>query len=329
MSSVPPLSDDLPDWPVDLCVSTESAGERLDSFVTAKLSNFSRAAVQRAIAEGQVLIEGEVAKASQRLKAGWQVEVAGIDTIRPGPEPEEIPLDILHEDDWLIVVNKPAGMIVHPAKGHWQGTLASALAFSFEQLSKAGGPTRPGIVHRLDRDTSGVIVVAKHDRAHHALAAQFHDRTVDKEYLAIVRGVPDRDADVVDRPIGQHPKIREQMAIRPDDPAAKPAVTKLEVVERFERFALIKAMPKTGRTHQIRVHLASIGLPVLCDKLYGGSSQSTAADLGISNDQQVILARQALHARQLSLGHPQTGARITFEAPLPEDISAVISCLRS
>ncbi|MGI9455062.1 MAG: RluA family pseudouridine synthase, partial [Aeoliella sp.] len=144
-----------------------------------------------------------------------------------------------------------------------------------------------------------------------------------------VRGVPDRDADVVDRPIGQHPKVREQMAIRLDDPAAKPAVTKLEVVERFERFALIKAMPKTGRTHQIRIHLASLGFPVLCDKLYGGASQVTAAELGLVDGDQIVLGRQALHARRLSLGHPQTGERISFEAPLPEDISAVISCLRS
>ena len=179
----------------------------------------------------------------------------------------------------IVVVNKPAGMIVHPAKGHWEGTLASALAHHFGTLSGRGGPTRPGIVHRLDRDTSGVIVVAKNDQAHDALAAQFKSREVEKEYLAIVVGVPDRDRDVIDEPIGDHPTQREKKAIRREDPSARPAVTVYEVVERFAGYALVRALPKTGRTHQIRIHLAHIGYPVLCDRLYGGRAIITELEL--------------------------------------------------
>lgn len=325
--SAPIAGDELPAWPLEFAAPEEATGKRLDAFLSQRFSQYSRAAVQRAIAAGQVLVEGEKPKPSLKLEAGWRIAVAEIETQREGPQPEDIPLDILYEDDWLVAVNKPAGMIVHPAKGHWNGTLAAALAFRFEQLSSTGGPTRPGIVHRLDRDTSGVIVVARHDRAHDALAAQFKDRTTEKEYWAIVRGQPDRDADVIDRPIGPHPKIREQMAIRVGDPQAKQALTTFEVVERFERFALLKVLPKTGRTHQIRVHLASIGLPILCDKLYGGSSEVTSGQIG-GDGSQVVLSRQALHARKLTLGHPQTGDRITFEAPLPDDLAATIACLR-
>jgi len=338
--------DELPAWPMEFAAPDEAAGKRLDAFLAKTFPQYSRAAVQRAIAAGQVKVEAEKPKPSLKLEAGWQIAIAEIETEREGPEPEDIPLDILYEDDWLVAVNKPAGMIVHPAKGHWSGTLAAALAFRFKQLSTTGGPTRPGIVHRLDRDTSGVIIVAKHDRAHEALAAQFKNRTTEKEYWAIVRGQPDRDADVIDRPIGPHPKIREQMAIRAGDPKSKEAVTTFEVVERFERFALLKVLPKTGRTHQIRVHLASIGLPILCDKLYGGSSTISRWQVegGLINpfakdfDSRRhklhrrfgdILKRQALHARRITLGHPQTGERISFEAALPNDLADTIACLRN
>ena len=192
-----------------------------------------------------------------------------------GAAPENIPLDILYEDEWLAAINKPPGMVVHPAKGHWAGTLTSALQFHFDTLSGAGGPTRPGIVHRLDRDTSGVFVVAKTDRAHFALADQFEQRTVEKEYFALVCGNPDRDRDLIDLPIGVHPYQREKMAIRRDHPTSRPAQrsTKSSSDSRaLQRFAL---MPKTGRTHQIRVHLSSIGCPVLCDRYYGGRTVLT------------------------------------------------------
>ena len=329
--SNPPTADEPDNWPVRLQVDEESAGRRLDAFLAEKLASYSRAAIQRAIAAGKVEVYGQAAKPSLKLDPGTQITVAQIEVPRPGPVPQEIPLDILHEDEWIAVVNKPPGMVVHPAKGHWQGTLASALAFRFGELSSTGGPTRPGIVHRLDRDTSGVIVVAKHDRAHEALAAQFKDRTVRKEYWAIARGVPDRDADVIDKPIGPHPKMREAKAVRPDHPEAKPAITTFEVVERFARFSLLKVLPKTGRTHQIRVHLASIGLPILCDKLYGGSTEIRRGELWANGEDgdEVVLARQALHARELEINHPDSGKRMTFAAPLPADIELTLACLRS
>ena len=179
------------------------------------------------------------------------VVVRQIDVPREGPAPQEIPLSILHEDDAIVVVDKPAGMIVHPAKGHWEGTLASALAHHFGTLSGRGGPTRPGIVHRLDRDTSGVIVVAKNDQAHDALAAQFKSRQVEKEYLAIVVGVPDRDRDVIDEPIGDHPTHREKKAIRREDASARPAVTEYEVVERFAGYR-VRASAAARRAARIK-----------------------------------------------------------------------------
>ena len=325
-----------PAWPQTLVVDESAVGKRLDAYLAACFSTYSRASVQRAIAAGQVTVVDQEVKPALRLELGWTIHVSGIETVRSGPEPEDIPLEILYEDDWMVVVNKPSGMVVHPAKGHWQGTLAAALAFRFGELSTTGGPQRPGIVHRLDRDTSGVIVVAKHDRAHEALAAQFKNRTTEKEYWAIVRGVPDRDADAIDKPIGPHPKLREAMAIRPGHPDAKEALTTFEVLERFSRFSLLKALPKTGRTHQIRVHLTSMGFPILCDKLYGGSDRVTAEELsknykGVppSIDAVPVLTRQALHARRLSIAHPDSGERMTFEAPLPKDIEQVLECLRT
>jgi 23S rRNA pseudouridine1911/1915/1917 synthase len=229
-------------------------------------------------------------------------------------------------------------MIVHPAKGHWEGTLASALAHHFGQLSGRGGPTRPGIVHRLDRDTSGVIVVAKNDQVHDALAAQFKARQVVKEYLAIVSGVPDRDRDVIDEPIGAHPTHREKKAIRRADPSARNALTQYEVVERFACYALLRALPKTGRTHQIRIHLAHVGFPVLCDRLYGGRARLAELELippnksaeasAAANSPEPLLKRQALHAHRLTLTHPTSGKQTTFEAALPADMLQTLEALR-
>lgn len=330
-----------PKWPRDFTVVEVEVGQRLDQFLVAKLGDYSRAAIQRAIAAGHVSVGNEPVKPALRLELGWPVRVVSVEVTREGPEPEAIPLEILYEDDDLVVVNKPPGMIVHPAKGHWRGTLAAALAHHFQQLSTSAGADRPGIVHRLDRDTSGVIVVAKHDRAHDHLASQFKARTVEKEYLAIVRGVPDRDADVIDKPIGPHPKIREAKAIRPGHPEAKEALTVIEVVERFERFSLLRARPKTGRTHQIRVHLASVGLPILCDKIYGGSDRATryellpsrgGSPLAVTGDQtghESVLTRQALHAARLSFDLPSSGKRVAFEAPLPADLADTLACLRN
>jgi 23S rRNA pseudouridine1911/1915/1917 synthase len=309
-------------------------------FLAERMPAFSRAVLRRAIDVGHVRVDGGACKASLRLRDGSRVVVAQLDVPRPGPAPQAIPLSILYEDESIVVVDKAAGMIVHPAKGHWEGTLASALAHHFGRLSGRGGPTRPGIVHRLDRDTSGVIVVAKNDQAHDALAAQFKTRSVEKEYLAIVVGVPDRDRDVIDEPIGAHPTQRVKKAIRREDASARPAVTMYEVVERFIGYALVRARPKTGRTHQIRVHLAHAGYPVLCDRLYGGRARISELELiprdKIGHDtvererlaERILLDRQALHAQRLSIDHPTTGERMTFEAPLPDDMQRTLAELR-
>ena len=229
-----------------------------------------------------------------------------------------------------MVVNKPPGMVVHPARGHWSGTLAGALQFHFgPSLSSSGGPTRPGIVHRLDRDTSGVILVARTDQSHHKLAMQFQNRTIEKEYFAIVAGRPDLDRDFIDRSIGVHPQQREKMAILRDEPASRPAQTFYQVQERFDGFATVQVLPKTGRTHQIRVHLSHIGCPVLCDRQYGGRAQITRGEIRRDpHDGLVLLARQALHARRLRLVHPASGKPMEVEAPLPADLAGVLAELR-
>jgi 23S rRNA pseudouridine1911/1915/1917 synthase len=313
----------------EFTVAGSDIGQRLDVFLAAKLPQYSRAYLRRGIDAGGATVGGGAAKASHRLREGERVRFFLPELPREGPQPEEIPLDILYEDEDIAAVNKPPGMVVHPAKGHWKGTLASALAHHFSSLSTAGGATRPGIVHRLDRDTSGVILVAKTDAAHMALAEQFEQRGVEKEYAAIVVGSPPRDRDLVDRPIGAHPYQREKMAIRQDHPTVREAQTFYEVVGRFAGFALVRVLPKTGRTHQIRVHLASIGCPVLCDRLYGGRARITRRELVGGEDGTVVLERQALHARRLAFRHPRTGAPLEIAAPMAGDLETVMELLRA
>ncbi len=321
---------------LELTVSVADAGQRLDAFLARSVPKYSRVQLRRVIGSGGVLVNGQGTKVALRLSAGDRVTVILPPMNAAGPHPENIPLDILYEDDAIIAVNKPPGMVVHPARGHWSGTLASALSFHFQQLSRVGGETRPGIVHRLDRDTSGVMVVAKTDPMHFALAAQFENRTTEKEYFAITAGVPDRDRDFVEQPIGMHPHQREKMAIRAGHSTSREASTFYEVAERFAGFAAVRVLPKTGRTHQIRVHLAHIGCPVLCDKLYGGRASITSGELRrhlppgppAADDGEVVLARQALHARRIKLAHPATGEPIEFTAPLPADLAAVLEVLR-
>ena len=328
-----PVDETEEDEPLVLVASADEAGSRLDAFLARRLSKYSRVQLRKVIGAGGVRVNQQGTKVAHRLAAGDRVSVVLPPMNSAGPHPENIPLDVLYEDDCVIAVNKPPGMVVHPARGHWSGTLASALSYHFQQLSKVGGETRPGIVHRLDRDTSGVMVVAKTDPMHFALAAQFENRTTEKEYLAITAGVPDRDRDIIEQPIGIHPHQREKMAIRAGHSTSREATTFYEVQERFAGFAVVKVLPKTGRTHQIRVHLAHIGCPVLCDKLYGGRTQITRGQLRrgnlVTENDEVILSRQALHAARIKLAHPATGQPIEFTAPLPADLQRVLDELRS
>ncbi len=316
---------------VELVVSQEHAGWRLDWFLAEQLRGHSRVKLRELINANGVTVDGHRTKASHRLVPGQRVVVVRMPELaRAIHAAEEIPLSILYEDDWMVAVDKPPGMVVHPARGHWKGTLTAALQWHFDTLSQVGGPSRPGVVHRLDRDTSGVIVVAKHDQAHHALAQQWQDRTVEKEYFALVSGRPDRDRDYVDEPIGFHPRQREKMAIRRDDPRSRPARSFYEVTERFSGYAAVRIVPETGRTHQIRVHLAHLGCPVLCDAQYGGRPQLTRGEVrGDPNDETVLLARQALHAARLRLNHPKTGQPLELVAPLPADLAGTLAEIRA
>ncbi|WP_390620395.1 RluA family pseudouridine synthase [Stieleria varia] len=315
----------------DFVVTQAGDGQRIDLFLTQACDGYSRTQIRAAVQNDGATIDGRIVRPSFRLRAGQQLRFRVPDEMTDDVVPENIALDILYEDDGLVVVNKPAGMVVHPARGNWTGTLTSALAHRFQSLSDIGGPTRPGIVHRLDRDTSGVIVVAKTNATHIHLADQFHDRHVEKEYFAITMGPIDRDRDVIDMPIGRHPYQRDKMAIREGHETSKPASTFYEVIRRCGRFTQVRVRPKTGRTHQIRVHLSHIGTPILCDRLYAGhsvvprwmllgESQSAAKS-------DIVLSRQALHARRLTFSHPQTGKEMTFEAPIPEDLQRAIDVI--
>ncbi|MEX0677301.1 MAG: RluA family pseudouridine synthase [Pirellulales bacterium] len=321
--------DELKSQARELVVPEGLSGARLDWYLARQFPAYSRVLLRKAINAAGVKIDGRRVKAAHKLRAGERITIVLPERAREGPRPENIPLDILYEDAGMAVINKPPGMVVHPGKGHWAGTLTAALQFHFDQLSSAGGPMRPGIVHRLDRDTSGVIVVAKTDQVHLRLARQFENRTVEKEYFALCAGVPDRDRDMIDLPVGLHPHQREKMAVRRDHSTSREAQTFYEVAERFDGYSAIRVLPKTGRTHQIRLHLANIGCPVLCDRLYGGRAGMTRGEISRDpSDTAVLLARQALHARRLKIENPTTGEPVEFVAPLPSDIEATLTALR-
>lgn len=321
----------LSSQPVELTVEAAEAGHRLDAVLASRFPDYSRVHLRRVISAGGVQVDGRGGKPAYRLKEGQRVSIALPEIPREAPRPENIPLEVLYQDEQVVVVNKPPGMVVHPSRGHWSGTLASALQFHFgPALSTSGGASRPGIVHRLDRDTSGVLLVARNDQAHSKLAKQFAARSIEKEYFALVSGCPQRDRDFIDCPIGFHPHVRQKMAIRRDDAASRPAQTFYEVLERFDGFAALRLLPKTGRTHQIRVHLNHIGCPVLCDRQYGGRSRITRGEIRRDPaDATVLLDRQALHARRLRFLHPVTGLPLEVEAPLPDDIAGMMAELRA
>jgi 23S rRNA pseudouridine1911/1915/1917 synthase len=318
---------------LDLSVKRKVEGSRLDQYLVSAFPGFSRSVLQKVIEAGAVLVNGHPAKASYRVRHGDHVRVWLPEPSHDIPVPEDIPLDILYEDEFLAVINKPADMVVHPAKGHWSGTLVNALQFHFGQLSHLTGEYRPGIVHRLDRDTSGVILVAKEEQTHRDLSLQFEQRKVFKEYTAITAGVLDRDSDYIEGRIGRHPHDRVKMAVFDDDEEeiGKEACSYYEVAERFAGYTLCRINPRTGRTHQIRVHLASVGCPVLADKVYGGRDCVKLSDLVPGLDpaaDEVLLGRQALHASRLRFFHPRLRAMIEAEAPLPPDFEKMLAALR-
>ncbi|MBN2511420.1 MAG: RluA family pseudouridine synthase [Sedimentisphaerales bacterium] len=301
---------------------------RLDQYLTGRFSNFSRTKLQQLIKEQGVNVNGHPAKPSYKLNPGDQ-----IDLILPPRElreliPEDIPLHILYEDDDVVVVNKQANLIVHPARGYKCGTLVNALVYHFKNNLSAGfADYRPGIVHRLDRHTTGVIIVAKNDTAHWKLSRQFAERTNKKTYLAVVHGAPELDGDCIDVPLGVHPVIREKYSIRPD--IGKQAITFYRVLERFRGYSLVELDIKTGRTHQIRVHMSYIKHPVVADDMYGGKVvYPWQIENRESAIEQPLLNRTALHAWKLEINHPATEKRMEFVAPIPEDIQLFLNQLR-
>jgi 23S rRNA pseudouridine1911/1915/1917 synthase len=307
-------------------------GTRLDQYLAGVLGEYSRSTLKRVIDSGGVSVNGRTAKASYKVRHGDRIEVRQPEPEFAGPTAEDIPLDVLFEDEHLAVINKPAGMVVHPARGNWSGTLVNALRHRFPQLSGLNGDYRAGIVHRLDRDTSGVILVAKEEQTHRDLALAFEHRKVFKEYIALTAGILDRDSDYIEGKIAHHKLDRVKMTIADDeDEDAKDACTYYEVIERFRGFSFCRCTPRTGRTHQIRVHLASVGCPILADKMYSGRDRLRLSDLVAGVEEagdRLLLSRQALHAHRLRLRHPRRGTVLEAEAPLPEEFQATLDVLR-
>ncbi len=345
-----------PPAPTLFHAAEEDAGLRLDHYLVARIPNVSRVRIQQLVEQGKVLVNERPAKASLKLKGSEQIEITG--TVEAAPLkafPEDIPLSVVFEDKELAVVNKPAGMVVHASTGtpedaRNRGTLVNALLFRFNKLSEMGGELRPGIVHRLDKDTSGLIVVAKNDIAHRKLVDQFSSRQVHKTYLALVHNWPKTDEGTVNDPIGRDPRNRTRMSTAGIDP--RTAVSHYKVMERlltpYGRFALVEVRIETGRTHQIRVHMSSFGHPIVGDTLYGApqillpntlarerqgnaiSSRTEAKKARAHGESAATLsmARNFLHATRLSLTHPKSGRAIEFEAPLPEDLQNFLDKLR-
>ncbi len=318
----------------ELIVSPESAGQRLDAYLAAQCPDISRSAFQRFIEEGNVTVNGRtISRPSLKVVSDDVIEYTVPATKPTAISPEELPLEIVYEDDDMIVLNKPKGMVVHPAPGAPDGTLVNALLGHCKGLSAVGGVERPGIVHRLDKDTSGLMMVAKNDAAHHALQAQIQAHTAKRRYLALVWGNP-RFADAeVDAPIGRHPVDRKKMAVI-ESPAihrSRVAKTDLHVMERFGPITLIEARLHTGRTHQVRVHAAYAGHPVVGDPTYSGDRRLQSGSKGFVQSVNHLIDElhgQALHAYYLSFDHPRTGERMEFTAPMPAEMQALVDYLK-
>jgi 23S rRNA pseudouridine1911/1915/1917 synthase len=329
----PPRADESP-TEIEYVLPAEHAGLRLDVALAKGMPQFSRSFFTRLLKDGAVLINGKAAKPSREVFGGERVAIEVPAPEEIAAQPEDIPLDIIFEDQNIIVVNKPAGMVVHPSAGHTAGALVNALLFHCKDLSSINGLLRPGIVHRLDKDTSGVIVAAKNDLAHRTLSEQFAARTVKKEYVALCYGEPRSNQFSSSGRIVRHPVRRLEMTVARRSDEGREAHTEFEVLERFPQASalktqdsnlktpscfLVRALPKTGRTHQIRVHLAKAGFPVLADGLYG--RETAVSELG--------LQRHALHALRLTIHDPSSGKELTFEAPLAADIAGAVRKLCS
>lgn len=330
----------MPDFPLTLTVSADDAAQRLDQYLTAQISEVSRARIQQLIEKGEVLVNGSAAKPSLRLKGDERITITGPPQAPPlRAMAEEIPLDIVYEDDDLAIVNKPAGMMVHAGAGATDdarnlGTLVNALLHHFQTLSKIGGESRPGIVHRLDRATSGLMVVAKNDESHRQLAKQFSARQVHKTYLALVHGWPKQDRGTVQTAISRHAQKRTRMTTRGF--GGRDAVTHYRVKQKVDspygKFALLEVKIETGRTHQIRVHMSSLGHPVVGDALYGApgelrteSNKRRAAGMPAT----LGLDRNFLHSAELELIHPRTNEPLKFSRPLPPDLQTLLANLEN
>jgi 23S rRNA pseudouridine1911/1915/1917 synthase len=306
----------------ELTVTAGEAPKRLDVFLANREPTLSRSALQRLIMDGHITINRKAVRPSHKIRPGDRID---LEIPRPEPlelQPESIPLSILHEDEWLLVLEKPVGLVVHPAPGHWTGTLVNALLYHFRHsggLSTIGGKERPGLVHRLDKETSGVMVIAKTDQAHRSLAHQFKHHTITRAYEALAWGTLKRSEGRIELAIGRDTKERKKFSSRTSRP--KDSVTAYRVVERFGKLAThVLLQPLTGRTHQLRVHLTSLGHPLLGDPAYGGRKVKEVEGLAIP--------RVMLHAATLGFTHPITGAVLTFSTPLPEDMAAVVASLR-
>jgi 23S rRNA pseudouridine1911/1915/1917 synthase len=317
-----------------ITVEARAHGWRVDHYLTRLYPNYSRASFQKAITQETILLNGLPVKAGRRLRVNDALAIRLPETPDERTLPaEDIPLEILFEDEYLVVINKAADMIVHPGRGNYTGTLAGALQFHFDTLSDAAGKFRPGIVHRLDRNTTGVIVVAKDNQVHGKLSAQFEKREVKKEYRALVWGRPDFDSDFIETHIRTHPKVREKMHVCGEGGNARSAATFYEVISRFEKVSYMKLLPKTGRTHQLRVHMKHLGHSILADSMYDGGHSVSVVDLfskpPAAGEASPLISRQALHAHRLGFRHPYSGKEVEFQAPLPPDMQAVLDVLEA